>query len=324
MTADGRTFSSFAADTLVALLDSLLSQFAGLRAAEDREFLHRTRVATRRLRSALPLFASCFPEEKVKRWTRGIARLTRTLGETRDLDVQTEVLAGELESAAPREKPGFSRLLLRFRQRREKLQLRILELLDSEEVRAPLSDMAEGLRIAAEREILGEGEQVSFSVCPVEIRRRIASAMSYHRFIRNPEAVTELHDLRKAMKRLRYTLEILGPLYDGALDPFIRRTKKIQDLLGSLHDSNVWIDLLPGFLREERARTVRYYGHSRPFGTIRPGIEALLERKKSLREKEYGLFLEEWDALTAEGFWEGLKAEGDSLSSSGKREVKRS
>ena len=113
------------------------------------------------------------------------------------------------------------------------------------------------------------------------------------------------------MKRLRYALEILGPLYDGALDPFIRRAKKMQDLLGSIHDRDVWIDLLPGFLEEERLRSLRFYGHGRSFGALRPGIAGLLEKKKALRSREYALFLDEWDALAKEGFWNDLKTEGE-------------
>lgn len=321
MTTPGRTFCSFAVDTIVSLLDALQSQFTGLRAAEDLEYLHRTRVATRRLRSALPLFADCFPDGDAKRWNRGISRLTRTLGEARDLDVQMEYLDEELRSAGPKEERGIARLRLRLRQRRDKLQGRIRALLDSDAVKAPLADMAEGLRTAAEREVLGEGERVSFAVCPEEIRRRIAEAVSYDRFVRNPEAVAELHELRKAMKRLRYALEILGPLYDGALDPFIRRAKKMQDLLGSIHDRDVWIDLLPGFLEEERLRLLRFYGHGRSFGALRPGIAGLLEKKKALRSREYALFLDEWDALAKEGFWNDLKTEGETLSPSGERGV---
>lgn len=321
MTPLARTFRSFAVDTLVSLLDALQSQFAGLRSAEDLEYLHRTRVATRRLRSALPLFAACFPDGDARRWNRGISRLTRTLGEARDLDVQMEYLDEELRSAGPREERGIARLRLRLQQRRDKLQGRIKALLDSDAVKVPLADMTDGLRAAAEREALGEGDEVSFAVCPEEIRQRVASAVSYDRFVRNPGAVTELHELRKAMKRLRYALEILGPLYDGALDPFIRRTKKMQDLLGSIHDGDVWIDLLPGFLEEERLRSLRFYGHGRSFGALRPGITGLLEKKKALRSREYALFLDEWDALAKEGFWNDLKTEGEALSPSGEREV---
>ena len=70
-------------------LGVLLAKESGTRLGEDIEELHDMRVATRRLRAALDLFAEVFPVRAVGlrnelRWLAGV------LGAVRDLDVQLE------------------------------------------------------------------------------------------------------------------------------------------------------------------------------------------------------------------------------------------
>ena len=54
----------FGVQRLLPLLDAFSKEIDGVRTAQDIEHIHRMRVASRRLRAALPLFASCFPEKK--------------------------------------------------------------------------------------------------------------------------------------------------------------------------------------------------------------------------------------------------------------------
>ena len=58
----------------------------------------------------------------------------------------------------------------------------------------------------------------------------------------NPDAVYEHHALRIAAKKLRYTLETYAPLYRRGFTKPIARIKKVQDLLGDIHDCDVWIE----------------------------------------------------------------------------------
>lgn len=66
------------------------------------EPLHDMRVATRRLRAALEVFAPCFPPKRHRRALKRVKALADALGERRDRDVAIEFLerlAGEVPQA---------------------------------------------------------------------------------------------------------------------------------------------------------------------------------------------------------------------------------
>jgi CHAD domain-containing protein len=58
----------------------------------DIERVHDMRVATRRLRAAMEVFAACFPAKEHKRLLKEVKRLADALGERRDPDVALEEL----------------------------------------------------------------------------------------------------------------------------------------------------------------------------------------------------------------------------------------
>lgn len=312
MTERPVTLRAFAVDALVPQLEKLSAQLEDLRTSEDIECLHKARVSTRRLRAALSLFAPCFPSGEAKSWKKVVARITGLLGEARDLDVQMESVQEELRAAGERERPGLARLLLRLSRRREKLQLRILAALDGG-IREPLGEMLGGLREAIRKDILAQEDSPSFALCADEIRAHIADVLSFDGFVRNPSSIKELHDLRKAGKRLRYALELFAPLSAELLHPSIERLKGLQDLLGEIHDCDVWIDFLPRFLEEEAARTLKYYGHVRVFPPLKTGILAFLEKKRTLRGEGFDRFLDEWNRLGEEAFWATLNTAAETL-----------
>src|SRR5207249_7520675 len=69
-------------------LHDLMTNMERVRQTEDREGVHRMRVASRHLRSLLPLFAICLSRKTSERWRKQLRRLTRALGEVRDIDVK--------------------------------------------------------------------------------------------------------------------------------------------------------------------------------------------------------------------------------------------
>lgn len=78
-------------------------------------------------------------------------------------------------------------------------------------------------------------------------RRRAAKKASKGFAAQSPE---ERHKLRIALKKLRYTGELLGGLYDAsAVHKFAERLKQLQDELGHANDVRVGQDIVAGLSR---------------------------------------------------------------------------
>jgi CHAD domain-containing protein len=78
----------------------------------------------------------------------------------------------------------------------------------------------------------------------------------------------QLHELRIACKRFRYTAEFFGPIYRGGLTVVTRPMVRMQDLLGEVHDMDVWSDRIGQWWARKR----------RPAGTAdRRSLRALLQ-----------------------------------------------
>src|SRR5947208_12780239 len=73
---------------------------------------------------------------------------------------------------------------------------------------------------------------------------RLEEMYNWHMYVDDPYRIRELHNLRIAAKRLRYTLETFAEVLPEACTPLLKEVTQIQDELGILHDSDVVIALL--------------------------------------------------------------------------------
>jgi CHAD domain-containing protein len=73
----------------------------GVLDTDEIERVHDMRVATRRLRAALEVFAPCFPTKRHRKALKRVKALADALGERRDRDVSIEFLEGFGSEEAP-------------------------------------------------------------------------------------------------------------------------------------------------------------------------------------------------------------------------------
>lgn len=92
------TFGDAAATAVETRGREVFAYAARVRERGSAEDVHDMRVATRRLRAALEIFADCFPRKRHRRALKAVKRLADALGARRDPDVAAERLA-ELEQA---------------------------------------------------------------------------------------------------------------------------------------------------------------------------------------------------------------------------------
>src|SRR4051794_36822004 len=55
----------------------------------------------------------------------------------------------------------------------------------------------------------------------------------------DPQAMHTLHDMRIAAKRLRYVLELFAPAFGPYAAKAAKQAKKLQDVIGEIHDCDV-------------------------------------------------------------------------------------
>ena len=58
----------------------LADQLAGVRKAEDLEYVHQLRVTTRRADAALQLFRDCMPSRRAKKMRRRLSQIRKAAG----------------------------------------------------------------------------------------------------------------------------------------------------------------------------------------------------------------------------------------------------
>jgi CHAD domain-containing protein len=303
-------YRRFAAYALLSRLDHLWKEAEGVRAGEDIEYIHKMRVASRRLRTALDVMSPVLPERSLPRWIKGVRRITRALGAARDTDVEIIFLEDFLAAhTEPVFRPGLARLLLRLQQRRHELQKKVLTALDDFE-NGVLSEMQRGIR-ALELDAESDGK-IDTSLLLLrhayaQIALRVEGLLAFDAAAGEPDRKQEHHAMRIAAKHLRYTMETFSPLYADELKLFIDPVKVIQDLLGALHDCDVWVEKLPGFLDEERLRTEQFFGSNRSFHHLLPGIQFLENDRSQEGARQYRDFYRYWMDMKKQSLWRHLQ-----------------
>src|SRR5438034_1443222 len=159
-------------------------------------------------------------------------------------------------------------------------------------------------------------------------RVRLEEMYNWDRYVDNPYNIRELHDLRIAAKRLRYTLEIFEEVLPEASKSIVKELAQIQDELGALHDSDVMIALLRLCMGGEDAGIAYELalvkaGKQKSKGNLllkptlvanvldpdvapsaeqRYGLEQLLRKQLHAREEHYRMFRKHWYQLQARDF----------------------
>src|SRR5665647_3666572 len=155
-----RSYCTFGAQALLKLLTVFETQIDGVIKSNDIEYVHKTRVTSRRLRAAIPLFKECLPRKEYKKWLYEIKKVTQLLGDARDLDVQIAFVVqylDKLDSAA--EKAGMDFLLNAHKDRRKNIQPAIICGLEELKATGVLRD----LRKFCEKTITEPSKAVSYT-----------------------------------------------------------------------------------------------------------------------------------------------------------------
>ena len=216
----------------MSCLEHLQQNHQGALTREDPEYIHQMRVATRRLRAALRLFAPLLPERLAESLRLPLTAVMTHLGRARDLDVLLTEIANPVLAALPNE-PRLPALASDITNRRYAARAQALAVLAAPGYGRALLAALESLHPMAATEAAAIPLQSFAAERLQRLRRklrRLAAAAE-------PGEPASLHALRIGVKRLRYALEFFAPLApDATFNRVLRRLAVIQDTLGQLND----------------------------------------------------------------------------------------
>jgi len=238
-------------DYLAEQCTVIIDSEAELRAGED--VIHKVRVAVRRLRSTIRVFADLFDAEQAARLEEELVWWAGQLGKVRDMDILTrrqqallaelppELILGPVESTIQEE------LTVQRKQAMDDM----LEALNSQRYRKFIG-MAHHWRSDPPFTAAAEASADSIDAAIKKARRKADKRLTKAVAARGADEPSDdlFHGARKASKRHRYAVEAAVPVWGSKADKIISRRKDLQDLLGNYQDSIV----SAAFLRELGAR----------------------------------------------------------------------
>ena len=226
---------------LAEQVDELLARATTTR-LDRPDALHRMRVATRRLRSALATFRPLLDRERTDPLRDELRWLAGVLGVARDAEVMharlRDLLAAEPDELVDDDvRQRVDRLMTeRYRAAHDA----VLEALDGDRYRRLVAALEE---LAAAPPFRPAAEDDAADVLPRLVRRtwrRLHRAMrAAERAPRGPERDELLHRVRKDAKRSRYAAEAVRPVAGRDARRYAKAVARLQESLGDLQDGVV-------------------------------------------------------------------------------------
>jgi CHAD domain-containing protein len=211
--------------------------------------VHRARVASRRLREALPIAGAAAPHEGATRVRREVRAITRAFGPVREVDVSLAVLYEAAERHGGKA-AAIAEVERRLEAERANERRRMRARLD----RSDVTRLAARCQAIAAAVACAPGQWTWRRALAARLRRRagrLNEALAASGTLYVPE---QLHAVRIATKKLRYTLELAHEAAGVPVEDLMSVAKDTQDRLGALLDRHVLARRLRKVAAETRGR----------------------------------------------------------------------
>ena len=239
------------ATLLSETVKGVLHHIPGIRDGEP-ESVHQARVGTRRLRELLPLLPTVGAPSQTGELIR---RIGRSLGAVRDLDSLSQ-LTLDLARRYPSSAPVLAACRVDLDERRQRKVRRLVKRLEAADV--------EALRDVAPRPdgfVLPPGNGSGWRTQLAHRLKRHADCLE--RKVNRASGVyfpNRLHKVRISLKKLRYLVEIAEQTRAWQPAHLVRDAKRLQDVLGVMHDMHVLLDYIDRLSADEWRSAAATFG----------------------------------------------------------------
>jgi CHAD domain-containing protein len=289
-------------------------------AGADDEVLHDFRVALRRLRSTLRAYRPWLGASVEPRREKRLRRIARSTNEARDAEVQLAWLRTQCGApGSERWRAGLELLAERFEARKrggpDPARVARLYQRAAEKLQRRLRTYERNLDAG------GFGETSFGAVLATLIEDQLQRLRERLDAIRDPSDLQAVHRARIEGKRLRYLLEPLRGHRHADAGRAIDHLKRLQNVLGDLHDTHVLAGELHDALvdvateRAHRAYTAIFSEAAsggatgdRLRSSPRAGLLALARLVRARRDGLHAGFEREWRAGDMDGFSAEVRA----------------
>ena len=211
-------------------MDQVLKELDSVRSSPEIDAVHDLRVAIRRCRSVAAAMEEIDPDPAWPTMRKAARKLFRALGALRD----AQVMSGWVKKLGPENDPVRAHLQASFDSNEPELReaaVRAVAKFDQRSWRR----LARALR---QRSRLVPAGSLAAECMALE---RLEAAKDLHARALRTEKPKPWHALRIGLKRFRYTVESLLPEHYALWSDNLKR---LQDLLGEVHDLDVLLDLV--------------------------------------------------------------------------------
>ena len=210
---------------VAAALEQLQGNEEGLLATGDPEFVHQARVAIRRMRSALRMFAKPIGRTRADAWRRQLGRATGSLGAARDWDVfMTETLPAL---------PATPEVIERAERHRRRAREAARRSIRSRGYAGAILRVSRWLAAELPSQRGRKLDDFAAKLLAKRHARLVADVKNLPR-----SSMQERHRTRIDAKRLRYVVEGLAPALDRReAKRYARVLSQLQDALGRGNDA---------------------------------------------------------------------------------------
>ncbi len=277
---------------LLVLLDSMEHNEAGVIASLDSEFLHDFRVAVRRTRSALGQLKTVLPPATLARFRREFAWLGTITSPTRDLDVYLLKFANyqqQLPEHLRADLEPLREFLIRHQREEQALLARQLGGARYRKLKRSWRRYLESA--LPKRPGAGDARKPILEVARHRIWRMYRRVRREGSAITPDSPATDLHELRKSCKKLRYLMEFFQALFpDAELRKLTRELKSLQDNLGDFQDLEVQTSTLGHYAEQMRAEGHMNARTERAMQTLQAGLKSGMHEVRSEFEDRFARF----------------------------------
>lgn len=222
-------------------MDSLVNNLPAVK-ADDMEGIHQMRVAIRRLRTTLQLFSVCLDDTKATQFEDGLQRIGRILGAARDWDVFSTETLRTASPALPMQ-DGWQALNTAATGLRTQVHNALQQELAGPDITACVLALTAWMEDAPFRVSHKKMDHKLIALAPDLLDRVTRKVVRRGRHISHLSA-TELHSLRKTLKKLRYSVDSMASLYPTRkVKSYLKHCRRLQSCLGDINDAAVALTL---------------------------------------------------------------------------------